>query len=549
MRPPAPFGAGGICHLIGYGKIYRNRFRLGLFLREFKDGGRIIGVENTEGEKLTPSTLCFTADGVFAGTVADEYASSGSYFSRFKRYLGDPEYTAEAEGKELSASALTALVLKKLVNDAELQLGDTIAGAVIACPANFGDAARAALKEAGEAVTLSDGKKLKVLQLIGEDVAAANAYAASAHGDINKTILLLDLGGGSFRCSVVKLLGEKCDVLTSATDPELGGTAWDEKVLGHVCTEFCRVTETNEEELRAAPEFEEFRRGSEALKKFLATNATATKLFTFGGKRARIEMTAAQFEECTSDLFMRVRDCIDAMLKESKLKANDVDEVVLTGGGARMQLAQDQLGAYGKACIVFDPDKAVANGAAILAQKYAEATLARGEGEAAGAVVLAAQTVRATKSYGLKCCDSKKDSNGNYCNIFGCANLIFKDDALPAKGLLSDYFKRIGQESRVIIEAGHNSVWTTILENDSRGEKLIPYEECEELYEDAEIEFEEPFPVDTFIDIELALDVSGLLTLTLIETETGKRHPMYPVRKGGNAASKGMEEVANFKLG
>ena len=209
------------------------------------DMGVIKIVNNIDNQATTPSIVYFNPDGtstVGAAARQDGGMDSNLIVERVKNYMGDPNYKFFANGKEYSAAAVSTLILRQLVADAERVIGEEIEGAVITCPAYFGEEARNATKEAGENVVLSNGNKLKVLKILDEPTAAAIAYGNSRQEDMDKTVLIYDLGGGTFDCTVMKLSfhGEerKMEVITTGGNHQLGGKDWDEALTELVRQKF-----------------------------------------------------------------------------------------------------------------------------------------------------------------------------------------------------------------------------------------------------------------------------------------------------------------------
>ena len=199
-----------------------------------EDGGLEV-LKNAEDSNTTPSLVFFENE---SNVIVGAPARAGSIYNpenlveRVKSYMGDPNYTINKFGVDYSPSAISSLILRKLKKDAEAALGDTIDGAVITCPAYFGTEARAATKKAGEDAGLN------VLQIINEPTAAAYAYAYVKGTDINKTVLVYDLGGGTFDVTLLKMdfAGDKKDltVLASNGDHTLGGKDWDARLTNLV---------------------------------------------------------------------------------------------------------------------------------------------------------------------------------------------------------------------------------------------------------------------------------------------------------------------------
>lgn len=544
------------------------------------DSGVVCNIESSEGEKTTPSIVYFDPNetDVVVGSMAREAGALNPELivERVKNYMGDPTFMKNINGQDLSASAISSIILSKLVKDAEAWLasrGEEIEGAVITCPAYFGDAAREATRKAGEAVILSNGQNLNVLKIMDEPTAAAIAYGNSHPEDMQKTILIYDLGGGTFDCTVMKLdfngQDRKYEVITTGGDHKLGGKDWDKTLSDYVRSEFCAQTGCDEDSMKSDPEqIAWFSEKAEATKKMLTQKDSTTMTPSYDGQKARIEVTLEKFNELTRGLFSQTTLLIDQMLEKANMTMNEIDEIILVGGSTRMRQVEDGLTQYyAKPLVSFDPDKAVSNGAALVAsgmnvnsnfglgQDVASDLIlqddALGEDLFGGGYALTQSTSfegpdgtsnkvieKCTKSYCLRYVD------GN--NQYKYANLIFKDSLKPAYGTSATYLPGLtlggGNSSSMVSE-----VPVLIMENESRNNE-VELSECDALYEEMPISFAPPVRPDVPVEVELIVDIDGKLTLTLIESNTGIRHEVHPVRKGGDAASTGLDNISKFTL-
>lgn len=533
----------------------------------------IVNIESSEGEKTTPSIVFFDPNGetVTVGSVAREAGAMNPecLVERIKNFMGDPDYRATINGVEYSASAVSTLILKKLIADAELALGgEEIEGAVITCPAYFGDAARAATRLAGENVTLANGKPLKVLKIMDEPTAAAIAYGNSKNEDIHKTVLIYDLGGGTFDCTVMRLdftgTNRQYQVITTGGNHQLGGKDWDAALANYVKDEFCNNTGCDRSALDEDPEMKAFfSEKIEAAKKMLTAKPTATVTPSFDGNKYRVEITQEKFDELTADLFNQTILLIDDMLTKKGMTMNEIDEIILVGGSTRMKQVEAGLTAqYNKPMVSFDPDKAVSNGAALVAGGLSI-------DEVTGEVVAPTsdEPIGADPSnpFSLSSGASTEfaGSNGtvnkvvelctkSYCFRYYAGgeekyyNLILKDTPKPTS---TSYSQITGGQTMVIADGDGltDHVELKIMENESL-ERDVSIDQCAALYEDMPIQFSPAIPASTPCDIQLEVDMNGQLTLTLIEANTGVKHVLTPVRKGGDADKVGMDVAAKLTL-
>ncbi len=347
------------------------------------DIGVIKIVNNIDNQATTPSIVYFDPDGT--ATVGEMARQAGGMHpelivERVKNYMGDPNYKFFANGKEYSAAAVSTLILRQLVADAERLIGEEIEGAVITCPAYFGEEARNATKEAGENVVLSNGNNLKVLKILDEPTAAAIAYGNSRQEDMDKTVLIYDLGGGTFDCTVMKLSfhgkERKMDIITTGGNHKLGGKDWDEALTELVRQKFIEKHPVDEEEMKNDVELNAyFSVQIENLKKCLTGRDSAGITVQYAGEKERIEVTREEFEEATSDLLNETISLVNDMLEKKNLDMmNDIDEIILVGGSTYMPQVRDRLAAeYNKVISQYEPNKVVAMGAALLAKECDEA--------------------------------------------------------------------------------------------------------------------------------------------------------------------------------
>lgn len=518
------------------------------------DMGVVRIVDNKEGEQTTPSVVFFDPNGtaVVGSTAKSEGAMNPECIvERVKNFMGVPEYKCYVNGSEYSAAAVSSLILRKLIADTEEALGEEIEGAVITCPAYFGEEARNATKIAGENVTLSNGKNLTVYQILDEPTAAAIAYGNSRQEDMEKTILIYDLGGGTFDCTVMKLSfkgsDKKMQVITTGGNHQLGGKDWDAALADFVRQKFCDATGADIDEMRSDPEsIAWFSENIEKAKKNL-TNRDATSLtLNFDGKKERIEVTRAEFEDVTSDLLDQTILLVNDMLEKKGLSmANDIDEIILVGGSTYMPQVTERLTKeYGKTLSSYEPNKAVAMGAALLAHDsmlVGSGSASDGQKDGAPIVLKNAKTgatteiiPNCTKSYGLRII-----SGGDYKVL----NLVLKDTPKPARGASIDHFPLTitGDPAPV------SEVNILILESDSLDE-LISLEDCNEIYVEEPIQFEGQVPGNNEVSVELYVDANGIVSLALTDKVTGKTYNMTPKRKSDEANQEGMDSAGGMKL-
>lgn len=514
----------------------------------YVDGRGIVRIlDNSEGEQTTPSVVFFEKNG--RAVIGKSARSAGALepdrvAERAKEHIGDADYCFEVNNREYSAAAISSLIIKKLVEDAEAALGEEIEGAVITCPAYFGDGAKYATRVAGENVTLSGGRSLNVLRILDETTASAIAYCDAIHTDVSKTALIYDLGGGTFDCTVMKIdvRGEekKRQAITTGGEHGLGGKDWDAALEKIIRAKLCESMQVDAEYLSEDPEYSEWIcENLEKIKKMLTTKDMAVITVDCEEGRCVVDVTRAEFEEATQHLLARTVHIIDDMLEKRGLDAErDIDEIILVGGASRMpQIKRALTEKYKKPITPFELDRAVALGAAIVAESYSaqkEAALAF------GAAALHSSEMKATdsilsKSYGIRIV-----SGGEYKVL----NLLYKDTPKPAKG----DSKSAGIELRLSNNYGYVSeAPILVLENTSR-ETLVPISECDPVFVEEPIRFGGSVFGKNKVSIEIAVDIDGIVTLSLKDLDVSHSFKMRPTRKLDSVIDLGMEEAQSITL-
>jgi len=519
-------------------------------------------IDNMEGDQTTPSVVFFDPNGtavVGATAKAEGAMQPECLVERVKNYMGKADYNFYANGTDYSAAAVSSLILKKLITDAEQALGEDIEGAVITCPAYFGEEAKNATKVAGESVVMSNGQNLKVLKILDEPTAAAIAYGNSRQEDMDKTILIYDLGGGTFDCTVMKLKFEgtnrEMKVITTGGNHQLGGKDWDEALSDLVRQKFCDATGCDFDEMKADVESQAwFSENIEKAKKFLTSRESTSLTPIFNGSRERVEVTRAEFEDATYSLLDQTIMLVNDMMDKKGLSiANDIDEIILVGGSTYMPQVTKRLEAeYNKPISSYEPNKAVAMGAALVANDCVdvsneEITIGTSDTETPNTPVpMSIENKKTgvitdiieicTKSYGLRIV-----SGGEYKVL----NLIKKDTEKPAHGSSIDHFPlTITGDPELVSEVG-----ILVLESDSLDE-LIPFDEefCDAIYLEEPIQFEGQVPGNNEVSVDIYVDTNSLVTLTLTDKVTGKTYKMQPKRKSDAANQVGMDSVKGMTL-
>ncbi|MEN9787606.1 MAG: hypothetical protein RLZZ299_2870 [Pseudomonadota bacterium] len=321
-------------------------------------------VPNAEGASLTPSVWFMQGDEVLVGSFARDAGAAlpGQVIAHVKRHMGDDAWRFVPEGgsRAWSAVELSAAILRTLRRDAELHLGEPVTHAVITVPAYFGERERRATVRAGQEAGL------EVLALLNEPTAAAFAYGL-AHPGPERRVLVLDLGGGTCDASVVGISGRDIGVVATTGDPALGGNDWDDVLVAHVAEAFVARHGIDP---RAEPvAAHALRRQCVAAKLALTRRERTSVSVDAGGRSLRLELDRATFEALSAPLVDRFEALGRHALRESGLRPEQVERVVLAGGATRMPMVRARVAsAFGQEPdTALNPDECVAMGAALLA--------------------------------------------------------------------------------------------------------------------------------------------------------------------------------------
>jgi molecular chaperone DnaK len=354
------------------------------------EGGKPEVIVNSEGARTTPSVVAYKGEERLVGQIAKRQAALNPKATLFevKRFIGrnwsevkdeaarspfvvkegpNGSVRIEANGKDMAPEQVSSEILRKLVNDAAAKLGQGIKDVVITVPAYFDNSQREATKQAGEIAGLN------VLRVINEPTAAALAYGLERKG--NETILVFDLGGGTFDVTILELGDGVFEVKSTSGDTHLGGADFDQRIVDFLADEFKK--EHNFDLRKDAQALQRLIEASEKAKVELSSASETTislPFITFDPETRTPQhlertLTRAKFEEMTSDLLRRVREPVLQALRDAKLSATDIDEVILVGGSTRIpavkRIVQEVMGKTPNESV--NPDEAVALGAAVQA--------------------------------------------------------------------------------------------------------------------------------------------------------------------------------------
>jgi len=489
--------------------------------------GRETVISNKEGDPTTPSVVEFeNLSNVVVGKVAKENAfiNPQNVAMLVKPLMGKSDHAGTFHGEDKSPEEVSALVLKKLALDASEKLDTEVKDVVITCPAYFGTAERTATKNAGEIAGLN------VLEVISEPTAAAIFYGFAKEQE-EKTVLVYDLGGGTFDVTIMAISANKIEVICSDGNHELGGKDWDETLMRYLYDEF--VSQTSFDGDFDESDKQALRLKAESAKQHLTSRNETRVAVDASGLRASIVLSRETFDELTSMLLNETLEKTDVAIAVAKERGYSIDEMLLVGGSTKMkQVSESIVKKYGMEPKVLDPDEAVAKGAAIHAVNVyihnkesiepkpggdptpspsinpddykeelaaAPAMIGIGGRSAAKEIVFAT-----TKSYALEVIVEGEPK---------CCNMIIKNNPMP------DGAVRI---SRTFGTASPNqeSAEIVVFENDFMDE----YFAVDEDYKlgDATLELPGNLPAGSPIEITFELNTDGILEIYGRDVTSGK---------------------------
>lgn len=331
------------------------------------EGGKPTVIANAEGSRTTPSIVGFSKTGEkLVGQLAKRQAilNPDKTIASIKRHMGD-DYKVDIDGKDYTPQEISAMILRKLADDASAYLGEKVTSAVITVPAYFNDAQRQATKDAGKIAGLD------VLRIVNEPTAAALAYGLEK--EKSEKVLVFDLGGGTFDVSILEIGDGVHEVLSTSGDTHLGGDDFDQKVMDWITEEFKK-----QEGIDLKGDKQAMQRVKEAAEKAkielssvmeTSINLPFITADANGPKHLELNLTRAKFEDLCRDLLNRCKTPVENALKDAGVSKNDIDEVVLVGGSTRIpavqQLVKEYTGKEPNQSV--NPDEVVAVGAAVQA--------------------------------------------------------------------------------------------------------------------------------------------------------------------------------------
>ncbi|QUH03375.1 Hsp70 family protein [Saccharopolyspora erythraea] len=499
--------------------------------------GRPAVCRNTDSLETTPSVVFFENESnVVVGSVAKNSAITypDQVVSLIKREMGS-EAVYDYHGTTYTPESISALILKQLAQDAATHTGVPATRAVITVPAYFGMLERTATKNAGQIAGLD------VIGIVPEPVAAALHYEATTDAE-DKTILVYDLGGGTFDTTAIRVSSDEIEVLCTDGDDHLGGAEWDARLRDYLLQRFTESTGTD------AEDDEEFMQSlattAEETKKQLSRAESRPVALRGGGSSARVEVTRELFEHETRDLLDKTIDIVRRTLEtlRDKRPGTTIDDVLLVGGSTKMPAVAERLRAeFGWEPKLHDPDLAVAKGAALYAlgrvvhKEKQDAEDAGGTAEqvrdrvaeAVGSVAeqtgisvrtlegLAAKQTRNVlpKAFGVKLVDTSDADWQSKPKRHYVHHLVHANDALPTE---------VRDLQAATVEEGQQGIEIELFEQSGvvAGPELAENKALNE--GKGLIDGLPPMPIGSPIDIRMTVDAEGLLELNATEPSTGK---------------------------
>lgn len=505
--------------------------------------GKAVTIRNADGEMTTPSVVYFEdTEKQIVGTEAKTsmVMEPENTVAFIKREMGT-DFRREIHGVSYSPQEISSKILKKVVGDANaalreqgiLKQDEEIKKAVITCPAYFGMAEKDATKNAGIIAGLD------VLDIINEPTAAAINYGV-INADQKKNVLVYDLGGGTFDVTIISIGGNSINVVCTGGDPKLGGKDWDNQLKDYLVERWKKEMDTDEDISEDLETLSALMESAEKAKKTLSTKDTAKIIVNHEGERMKVEITREMYDNMTGRLLERTIELTNSCLKEAEKKGislAQIDEILLVGGSSRMPQVKAMVEkTYGKPTNLFDPDEAVAKGAALyaqdinqyqiiieaLAEKTGKST-EQVEKEAKEGMDLHLAAKRAGVSLGCIPTGGKLDIKNVSSRTYGLvvlneenqpvvANFVFQNDTLP--NTVVKRFPMHGDSWGVSLELYESLSDQEILEN---------YEELATEMTVFHMEFDNLVKKGTPIEIQMTLNNSGLITIDAEETKSHKK--------------------------
>jgi molecular chaperone DnaK (HSP70) len=469
------------------------------------ENGAVEVIKNIEGKNITPSVVEFiSSTEIVVGETAkgDAILAPDNVSLYIKRSMGKKDEFL-FHGEKYKPEQISAFILKKLVSDASSLTGEEITDVVISVPAYFGFDEKQATENAGRIAGLN------VLAIVNEPTAAAIAYGAKSKAKEDKIVLVYDLGGGTFDITVAEIVGDRVTVISTEGNHTLGGKDWDAELISYFVSQFCEKTGVDEERVYDDTEVlnELVIKTEEAKKELSAKNSTAFSLSLGREQRAKLEVSVDKFDEITRHHLSSTIELTKVAIKQAATKTSSTgkscdkfDEIILVGGSTRMRQVKEALKKeFGIEPKLFEPDEAVARGAALLAQYLVTNPPAQ---TAVGGIARKSERFEevTSKSYGIETIDKQKSV---------LSHVILKNDKIPLSNT-ETYYTLESNQWAVELKIYESNIMEPI--TDLSFGKLIA---------ENELKLPPDLPADSPLDVTFSLDRNGLLCITAVERSRG----------------------------
>jgi molecular chaperone DnaK len=458
--------------------------------------GKAVIIPNSEGDRTTPSVVQFEEENRVVGKEAKNSAvlNPNQVVEMVKRHMGEANWRFGYNGTEYSAEEISSYILRKLGDDAEQALGTPVKEVVITCPAYFGIAQRDATARAGEIAGFT------VREVINEPTAAAIMYGLQNEQD--QVVLVYDLGGGTFDITVIEIKGGAITVVATGGDHNLGGRNWDEAVVFYLAEQWKIEAGSSDEPVDSEESLQELWLKAEQAKQALTARQETKVTVTHAGQRIGVTLTREKFNELTANLLERTIDFTKTTMDEARARGfTRFDQLLLVGGSTKMPQVTERLTKeLHLQPKVFDPDEAVAKGAAVYGRKLAldekiQIKIAEMTGTAADEVdisevpqqVVARAQESVARDNGLRLASVKKYSEMSVTNVashsFGIiaidsktnkdiiANMVLVNDPLPLSKTQT-FLTIDDNQATVEVKVMENGVASARVEDISIGEEI-----------------------------------------------------------------------------
>jgi len=491
--------------------------------------GEVEILKNSEGKDITPSVVEFeSAEKVAVGETAKESAiiNPGNVIQYIKREMGKEGRQRTYHGVTFTPEEISAFILKKLVKDAEEVVREKITDVVITVPAYFGFDERQATINAGKIAGLN------VLSIVNEPSAAAIAYSKKAENKNDKIVLVYDLGGGTFDITVAEIIGDRVEVICTNGDHNLGGKDWDTELADYIITEFCTKTGLSQDDVLGDPEFyNDLMLKVEDAKKMLSTKNATKITLSLGDKKERIDVTREKFDELTRGHLLNTINLTKKVIETASEKTsskgtpcNKFDEIIFVGGSTRMlQVKEEITKEFGIEPVIFEPDLAVAKGAALLAQYIKPDNATSGSQNPNHTAQTSDKGLSASGKFGEVTSKSYGVETINRSRKAKISNVTMKNTKIPCND----------KDTFGTAEDNQSNIEVIIYESDTE-EKECDLSFGKEIAR-AIMQLPSGLPEGSPIEVTFSIDTSGMLMVTAVEPRKGTKCEIKTEIKGLDA--------------